>query len=99
MPKSALNDRNQAFKIMLPKESVNLEEKRKNYGYYLSQTFINGNESFIRTTDRFCENFKEFSIKMKVSNQQIGAMWTEMSAKFSDPYKSNNQIQKMKNWS
>ena len=35
---------------------------------------------------------------MKVSNQQIGAMWMEMSAKFSDPYQGNNGIQKMENW-
>ena len=35
---------------------------------------------------------------MKVSNQQIGAMWTEMSAKFSDPYQSNSKIQKMDAW-
>lgn len=35
---------------------------------------------------------------MKVNNQQIGAMWTQMSSKFSDPYQNKSSIRKMENW-
>ena len=32
---------------------------------------------------------------MKVNNQKVGAMWTEVSAKFSDPFKKPQSIQIM----
>ena len=32
---------------------------------------------------------------MKVSNQKVGAMWTEVSAKFSDPFKNSQNILRM----
>jgi hypothetical protein len=48
---------------------------KKKLAHSLSQIYINGNDYFIRTAEKFCENFKEFSIKTKVSNQQVGAMW------------------------
>lgn len=49
--------------------------------------FLNGLQNFKRNTDRYCENFKEFAIKVKVNNQQLGEMWSEMSANFSGPSK------------
>lgn len=42
IPKSALNHRDQAYKMMLPKESVAVEKLKKTFGYYLSETYING---------------------------------------------------------
>ena len=32
---------------------------------------------------------------MKVNTQKVGAMWTEVSAKFSDPFQKPQNIQRM----
>lgn len=55
--------------------------------YHLGRIYKNGDHYFIEDAEKFCQNFSEFVIKTKVNNQEIGAMWAEMSAKFSDPYK------------
>ena len=60
--------------------------------FYINQHHINGNSNQERCSEKFCENFKEFVIKMKVNNQQLGEMWMEMSNNFSDPEKKSKML-------
>lgn len=38
----------------------------------MSQLYKNGDDNFKRSASKFQENFKEWSIKIKVNTQQIG---------------------------
>lgn len=69
---------------MLPKESVQTYALKQQMAYYLSQLYVNGNKYFTKDAERFRQNFQQFVIKMKVNNQEIGAMWSEMASKFSE---------------
>ena len=68
---------------MLPKETANLEKQRSKLFFFIDQHFENGNKNIQRNTEKFCDNFKEFAIKIKVNNQQLGELWSEMSGNFS----------------
>lgn len=83
LPKQLIHDKVEAFKVMLPVESASLEKLKTNLFFYINQFFVHGVESFKRNCDRYIENFKQFAIKNKVNNQQLGEMWMEMSANFS----------------
>lgn len=58
---------------------------RSNLFLYIEQFFENGVINFERNCERYCDNFKEFAINIKVNNQQLGEMWMEMAANFSAP--------------
>lgn len=49
----------------------------------ISQLFVNGDSNFGRSAAKFEENFKEWSIKVKVNTQQISELWSEMASSFS----------------
>jgi hypothetical protein len=68
---------------MLPVESTALEKQRIILFFYLNEFYLKSHGVLKRICDRFCENFKEFTIKIKVNNQQLGQMWNEMSMNFS----------------
>lgn len=53
--------------------------------YLIDQIFVQGIRNIDRTTIKYCENFKEFSINLKVNYQQMCEMWMEMSQNFSGP--------------
>ncbi len=57
---------------MLPKENKELEKLRVVNALYVSQLFENGDANFQSSSLKFQENFKEWSIKIKVNSQQIG---------------------------
>lgn len=59
---------------------------------YISQLRENGNRNFNRCGVKFCENFKEFAIKIKVNTQQLGELWLEMGTNFSG---TNSKAQKL----
>ena len=75
IPKSSIHERTEAFKIMLPKDSLEVEKHKTNYSFCLSQLADNSKRYFERQAEKFNENFKEFAIKNKVSNQQLGESW------------------------
>ena len=52
---------------MLPKETANLEKQRSKLFFFIDQHFENGNKNIQRNTEKFCDNFKEFAIKIKVT--------------------------------
>ena len=68
---------------MLPRESVDLEKHKMNYAFYLSRLFEGADSYFKGQVEKFNTNFREYAIKQKVSNQQVGENWQEMSAIFS----------------
>lgn len=72
IPKSSIHERTEAFKIMLPKESIEVEKQKINYSFYLSRLLDNSTDYFEKQVEKFNENFKEFAIKNKVNNQQMG---------------------------
>lgn len=77
---------------MLPRENAELDKARVKDCLYMSQLFKNGDDNFKRCAVKFQENFKEWSIKIKVNTQQIGELWNEMSASFS----GQDKIQQLK---
>ena len=71
VPSSILNNRTEALKIMLPKESFELEKQRMKFAFYQSQFVGQATAVLGKGSTRYCENFKEFAIKIKVNNQQL----------------------------
>ena len=69
--------------MMLPRETKDLDVLRNNNALYVSQLFENGNRNLLNSAEKFQENFKEWSITLKVNNQQIGELWSEMAGAFS----------------
>jgi hypothetical protein len=57
---------------MLPRESIEVEKSKVNYCFHLSQLYQNSIKYFEKQSEKFNENFKEFAIKNKVNNQQLG---------------------------
>jgi hypothetical protein len=72
IPKPSIHERTEAFKIMLPKESLEVEKNKIGYSFHLSQITENSKKYFEKQAEMFNENFKEFAIKNKVNNQQLG---------------------------
>ena len=68
---------------MLPKENREVERLRDFTAFYINELHKNSNSNFERSFAKFCENFKELTIKMKVNTQQLAELWNEMSANFS----------------
>lgn len=68
---------------MLPRDNKELETLRVNNALYVSQLFENGDKNLISSANKFQENFKEWSINLKVNTQQIGELWNEVSQSFS----------------
>lgn len=87
-----VHDKAEAFKIMLPRENLEVDKIRIKNCLYISQLYKNGDDNFKRSALKFEENFKEWSIKVKVNTQQIGELWSEMSMTFS----GENKAQKLK---
>jgi hypothetical protein len=75
LPKEIVHDKAEAFRVMLPRENTELEKSRVKNCLYMSQLYRNGDDNFKRSSIKFEENFKEWSIKMKVNTQQIEQLW------------------------
>lgn len=56
---------------MLPKESFELEKQRLKYAFYQTQFVNNSWLTLDKSSTKFCDNFKEFAIKIKVNGQQL----------------------------
>jgi hypothetical protein len=61
-----------------------VEKAKINYSFWLSRLADNSAAYFSKQVEKFNENFREFAIRNKVNNQQLGEAWNEMSAIFSD---------------
>lgn len=77
---------------MLPKETATLDKQRAKTFFFMSELYSNGVQNIKHNTFRFCDNFKEFAIKLKVNTQQMGEMWMEMSSSFSGSNKKYQQV-------
>lgn len=75
LPKDIVHDKAEAFRVMLPRENAELDRARVRNCLYISQLYKNGDDNFKRSALKFQENFKEWSIKIKVNTQQIGELW------------------------
>jgi hypothetical protein len=60
----------------------------------VSQLFENGDSNFLSSAAKFQENFKEFTIKIKVNTQQISELWSEMAGCFSGEGKAKQLKEK-----
>ena len=85
IPASAIKNRAEAMKIMLPKESFDLDKSRMNYAFYVSQYKEHALQLLEYGATRFNDNFKEFAINIKVNTQQLAGLWTEIATGFADP--------------
>ena len=83
--KEILYDKTEAFKFMLPKETAMQEKMKMKLFYLIQQIFYQGIRNTHRMTVKYCENFKDFSVSLKVNHQQMCEMWMEMSKNFSGP--------------
>ena len=92
LPKELIHDKMKAFEIMLPKQTAQLQKQKAKLFFYINQHYKNGLLNIERKAERFCENFKEFTIKIKVNNQQLGEMQMEISSNFSGNNKKPMQL-------
>jgi hypothetical protein len=53
LPKDIIHDKAEAFKVMLPRENVELDKVRVKNGLYISQLYKNGDDNFKRSALKF----------------------------------------------